>query len=167
MQALIVISISVLYDEYIILLQWVSHNLNSIQRLLLKVLYDNYYHHNSLTQTTWTENSLSTSLSQLQKLKRDRAQWVSEKKVTKCHMKWLCMHCRDNDHFIKNCKLLLYNLMSSMLLLLRLWRRWQKKEELRKVAFSKSQLKCIRCDKAERSLKTDEQCPLHYVNINQ
>ncbi len=31
-QALIVILISVLYDEYIILLQWVSHNLNSIQK---------------------------------------------------------------------------------------------------------------------------------------
>ncbi len=31
-QALIVISISVSYDEYIILLQWVSHNLNSIQK---------------------------------------------------------------------------------------------------------------------------------------
>jgi len=30
--ALIVISISVLYDEYITLLQWVSHNLNSIQK---------------------------------------------------------------------------------------------------------------------------------------
>ncbi len=30
MWALIVISISVLYDEYIILLQWISHNLNSI-----------------------------------------------------------------------------------------------------------------------------------------
>ncbi len=30
MWALIVISISVSYDEYIILLQWVSHNLNSI-----------------------------------------------------------------------------------------------------------------------------------------
>jgi len=32
MQALIVTSISVSYDEYIILLQWVSHNLNSIQK---------------------------------------------------------------------------------------------------------------------------------------
>jgi ribosomal silencing factor RsfS len=32
MWALIVTSISVLYDEYIILLQWVSHNLNSIQK---------------------------------------------------------------------------------------------------------------------------------------
>jgi ribosomal silencing factor RsfS len=31
-QALIVISISVLYNEYIILLQQVSHNLNSIQK---------------------------------------------------------------------------------------------------------------------------------------
>ncbi len=32
MWALIVISIFVSYDEYIILLQWVSHNLNSIQK---------------------------------------------------------------------------------------------------------------------------------------
>ncbi len=32
MWALIVISISVLYNEYITLLQWVSHNLNSIQK---------------------------------------------------------------------------------------------------------------------------------------
>ena len=31
-QALIVTSISVSYDEYIILLQWVSHNLYSIQK---------------------------------------------------------------------------------------------------------------------------------------
>jgi hypothetical protein len=31
---------------------------------------------------------------------------VSEKKVAKHHTKQLCMHCRDNDHFIKNCKLL-------------------------------------------------------------
>jgi len=31
---------------------------------------------------------------------------VSEKKVAEHHMKQLCMHCEDNDHFIKNCKLL-------------------------------------------------------------
>jgi len=31
---------------------------------------------------------------------------VSEKKVAKRHIKQLCMHCEDNDHFIKNCKLL-------------------------------------------------------------
>ncbi len=37
---------------------------------------------------------------------RHRAQWVSEKKVAKHCMKQLCMHCEDNDHFIKNCKLL-------------------------------------------------------------
>jgi len=30
---------------------------------------------------------------------------VSEKKVAKCHTKQLCMHCEDNDHFIKDCKL--------------------------------------------------------------
>jgi len=31
---------------------------------------------------------------------------VSKKKVMKHHTKQLCMHCKDNDHFIKNCKLL-------------------------------------------------------------
>jgi len=31
---------------------------------------------------------------------------VSEKKMTEHHTKQLCMHCRNNDHFIKNCKLL-------------------------------------------------------------
>jgi len=31
---------------------------------------------------------------------------VSEKKVAEHHTKQLCMHCRDNDHFIKDCKLL-------------------------------------------------------------
>jgi len=31
---------------------------------------------------------------------------MSEKKVVKHHTKQLCMHCENNDHFIKNCKLL-------------------------------------------------------------
>jgi len=31
---------------------------------------------------------------------------VSEKKVTKCHMKQLYMCCKGNSHFIKDCKLL-------------------------------------------------------------
>jgi len=31
---------------------------------------------------------------------------VSKKKVAEHHMKQLCMHCKDNGHFIKNCKLL-------------------------------------------------------------
>jgi len=31
---------------------------------------------------------------------------VSEKKIAEHHMKQLCIHCKDNDHFIKNCKLL-------------------------------------------------------------
>jgi len=31
---------------------------------------------------------------------------VSEKKVAKCCTKQLYIHCEDNDHFIKNCKLL-------------------------------------------------------------
>jgi len=31
---------------------------------------------------------------------------MSEKKVTEHHTKQLCMHCKDNGHFIKDCKLL-------------------------------------------------------------
>jgi len=31
---------------------------------------------------------------------------VLKKKVTEHHTKQLYMHCRDNSHFIKNCKLL-------------------------------------------------------------
>ncbi len=31
---------------------------------------------------------------------------MSEKKVAEHCTKQLCMHCEDNDHFIKNCKLL-------------------------------------------------------------
>jgi hypothetical protein len=31
---------------------------------------------------------------------------MSEKKVAEHHTKQLCMHCRDNGHFIKDCKLL-------------------------------------------------------------
>jgi len=37
---------------------------------------------------------------------RHRAQWVLEKKVTEHHTKQLCMHCENNDLFIKNCKFL-------------------------------------------------------------
>ncbi len=37
---------------------------------------------------------------------KHRAQWVSKKKVMKHHTKQLCMHCEDNDHFIKNCEFL-------------------------------------------------------------
>jgi len=32
---------------------------------------------------------------------------VSEKKVTECHMKQLCMQCEESEHFVKECKLLL------------------------------------------------------------
>jgi len=38
--------------------------------------------------------------------KKCRTQWVSEKKVTECHIKQLCMQCEESKHFIKECKLL-------------------------------------------------------------
>ncbi len=107
-QALIVISISVLYDEYIILLQWVSHNLNLIQKAATQECCMTT---TIITQQSYTDNINWELIEHIivtatETEERCRAQWVSEKKVVKCCTKWLCMHCRDNDHFIKNCKLL-------------------------------------------------------------
>jgi len=108
MWALIVISIFVLYDEYIIFLQRISHNLNSIQKA---VTQECHMTTTIITQQSHTDNinwelirHIIVTVTETEE--RHRAQWVSEKKVTKHYMKQLCMHCRDNDHFIKNCKLL-------------------------------------------------------------
>jgi len=107
-QALIVISISVSYDEYIILLQWVSHNLNSIQKTVAQKCH--------MTTTIITQQSHADNMNweltehiivaATETEERHKAQWVSEKKVMKHCMKQLCMHCKNNSHFIKNCKLL-------------------------------------------------------------
>jgi len=108
MQALIVISISVLYDEYIILLQWISHNLNSIQKTVTQecctttTIIMQQSHTNNMNWEL-TEHIIVTAT---ETEERHRAQWVSEKNVTKCHIKQLCICCEDNNHFIKNCKLL-------------------------------------------------------------
>jgi len=108
MQALIVTSISVLYDEYSILLQWVSHNLNSIQKAVTQECHTTttiIMQQSHTNNMNWepTEHIIVTAT---ETEERRRAQWVSEKKMTNCHTKQLCMCCRDNDHFIKNCKLL-------------------------------------------------------------
>ncbi len=106
--ALIATSISVLYDEYIILLQWVSYNLNSIQKTVtqkcctITTIIMQQSHTNNMNWK-FTEHIIVTAT---ETEERHRAQWVSKKKVTKHHMKQLCMHCEDNSHFIKNCKLL-------------------------------------------------------------
>ncbi len=108
MWALVATSISVLYDEYIILLQRVSHNLNSIQKAVTQerctttIIITQQSHLNNMN---W-EPTEHTIVTVTETEKRHRAQWVSEKKVVKRHTKQLCMHCRDNGHFIKNCKLL-------------------------------------------------------------
>ncbi len=108
MWALIVISISVLYDEYIILLRWVSHNLNSIQKAVTQECHTTTI---IIMQQSHTNNMnwefirhIIAAVTETEE--RHRAQWVSEKKVTKHCMKQLCMYCKDNNHFIKNCKLL-------------------------------------------------------------
>jgi len=108
MQALIVTSIFVLYNEYIILLQWISHNLNSIQKAVTQECCTTT---TIITQQSHTDNMNwelieHIIVAAIETEERHRAQWVSEKKVTECHMKWLCMCCKDNSHFIKNCKLL-------------------------------------------------------------
>ncbi len=108
MWALIVISISVLYDEYIILLQQISHNLNLIQKAVTQeccmttTIITQQSHTNNMNWEL-TEHIIVTAT---ETEKRCKAQWVSEKKVMKHCMKQLCMHCENNSHFIKNCKLL-------------------------------------------------------------
>jgi len=108
MWVLIVISISVSYNEYIILLQQISHNLNSIQKTVAQECCTTT---TIITQQSYV-NNMNWELTEhiivaaTETEERCRAQWVSEKKVTKHHTKQLCMHCKDNSHFIKNCKLL-------------------------------------------------------------
>ena len=106
--ALIVTSIPVSYDEYSTLLQRVSHNLNSIQKA---VTQERCTTTTIIMQQSHTDNmnwelTEHTVVTATETEERHRAQWVSEKKVMNHHMKQLCMCCKDNDHFIKNCKLL-------------------------------------------------------------
>jgi len=108
MRALNVISISVLYDEYITLLQWVSHNLNSIQKAVTQECHMTttiimQQSHTDNMNWELTEHIIVTAT---ETKERCKAQWVSEKKVTEHYMKQLCMCCENNSHFIKNCKLL-------------------------------------------------------------
>jgi len=108
MWALIVISISVSYNEYSVLLQQVSHNLDSIQKTVtqeccMTTTIITQQSHTDNMNWELTEHIIVTAI---ETEERCRAQWMSEKKVTNHYTKWLCMHCKDNGHFIKNCKLL-------------------------------------------------------------
>jgi len=89
MWALIVISISVLYNKYITLLQWVSYNLNSIQKTVTQECCMTTI---IITQQSHTDNMNWKLIKHIivaarETEERHRAQWVSEKKVTKCYMK--------------------------------------------------------------------------------
>ncbi len=158
--ALIVISISVSYNEYIILLQWVSHNLNSIQKAVTQechmttiIIITQQSHTNNMNWEL-TEHIIVTVT---ETEERHRAQWVSKKKVTEHCTKQLCMHCKDNDHFIKNCKFLsaVWSCVINVIAAETVKKATEKKEELRKrVAFSRSHSwECINVIKAERSLR--------------
>jgi hypothetical protein len=170
MQALIATSISVLY-KYIILLQWVSHNLKSIQRLLLKsAVWWSLSSLNSLTQTSWTENLLSMSVWQQQRL-REMQNTMSVRR------KWQSVIQNDCACNVKKVNILLksanfywlYNLKSSMLLQLRLQRRQQRQMRTQKrVAFSEScSWECMRCDKSWKKFENRWTVLFYYVNINQ
>jgi len=94
MWALIVTSISMLYDKYIILLQQVSHNLNSIQKAVTQECYTTTI---IIMQQSHTDN-MNWELTEhiivviTETEERHRAQWVSKKKVAEHHTKQLCMH---------------------------------------------------------------------------
>jgi hypothetical protein len=81
---------------------------------------------------------------------RHRAQWVSEKKVTKCHKNNYACTAKTMTTSLRTANFcLLYDLVSSMLSLLRLWRRQQKRRTQKRVAFSRScSWECTRCDKS-------------------
>jgi len=106
--ALIATSISVSYNEYIILLQWVSHNLESIQKTVTQeCCIITIITQQSHTDFMNWESIRHVSVTITETEKKCRTQWVSEKKVTECCTKWLCMWCEESEHFIKECKLLL------------------------------------------------------------
>jgi hypothetical protein len=151
-------SISVSYDEYITL-QWVSHNLNSIQKTVTQeccttTIIITQQSHTDNMNWELTEHIIVTAT---ETEERHRAQWVSEKKVTNviqnnyaCTVKTMTTSLRTANFC------LLYDLASSMLSLLRLWRRQQKKRRTQK----KSSFKEVAAEsvqdviRAERSLRT-------------
>ncbi len=89
MWALIIISISVLCNEYIILLQWVSHNLNSIQKAVTQECHTitTIIMQQSHTDNMNWELTEHIIVAATETEERHRAQWMSEKKVTECHTK--------------------------------------------------------------------------------
>ncbi len=109
MWALIATSISVLYNEYIILLQQVSYNLKLIQKTatqkccMITIIITQQSHSDFMNWEVIKHISVTATKTK----EKHRAQWVSKKKVTECCTKQLCMQCEKSEHFVKDCKLLL------------------------------------------------------------
>jgi len=86
MQALIATSISVLYDEYITLLQQVSHNLKLIQKAdtqkccMITIIITQQPHSDFMNWEVTEHVSVTVTETE----EKHRIQWVSEKKVTEC-----------------------------------------------------------------------------------
>ena len=108
-QALIATSISVLYNEYITLLQQISYNLKLLQKAatqkchMITIIITQQPHSDFMN---W-EATEHVSVTVTETEEKCKAQWMSEKKVTTCCIKQLCMQCEESRHFIKECKLLL------------------------------------------------------------
>jgi len=109
MWALIATSIFVLYDEYITLLQQVSYNLKLIQKTatqkccIITIIITQQSHSDFMNWEVIKHISVTVTETE----EKHREQWMSEKKVTECSTKQLCMQCEESRHFVKECKLLL------------------------------------------------------------
>jgi len=107
-QALVATSIPVSYNKYITLLQQVSHNLKLIQKAatqkchMITIIITQQSHSDFMNWEATEHVSVTVTKTE----EKHRAQWVSEKKVTECYTKQLCMQCEESRHFVKECKLL-------------------------------------------------------------
>jgi hypothetical protein len=72
-----------------------------------RVLYDNYHHHTTVShrqhelRTHWAHHCCS-----YRNWRETQSTMSVREESDRTLYKKLCMHCKDNDHFIKNCKLL-------------------------------------------------------------
>lgn len=106
-RALVTTLISSSYDEYIILLQRVSHNLESITKSVTQE------HHTTTTAQQTHTDSMNWELTEhaivaaTETEEKHWARWASENELAECCMKGLCIRCGENEHFVGKCKLLL------------------------------------------------------------
>jgi hypothetical protein len=154
--SLIATSISVLYDEYIILLQQVSHNLKSIQKTVtqeccITITIITQQSHTDFMNWKSTEHVSVTAKTERNAKHNEcqRRKWQSVvQNNCACNVKKVNILLRVQTSI--SCMILNHQHHCSW----DLWKKTETNENSKRVAFSESHSwKCIRCDKAERSLK--------------